>query len=103
MKITLDTWERVQLGVIVGSGSAPTIEGVRLALKALDVINMSNEEKAEVGWIVPGPNQFGWTRKKEHELEFDDDVWQIVQVAVRAFQSWPIDERSPVLYDKVTA
>ena len=101
MKIVLTTWERVQLAVIVGSSWGVTIAQVDLGLRALGVLNLSDEEKAEVGWTAAGLNQFGWNRNCEHELEFPDDVWQIVQAFVRAFQAWPIDERVKPLWEKV--
>jgi len=101
MKITLTTWERMQLAVVVGSGSAPTIAAVDLGLKALSVLNLSDEEKAEVGFAAAGPNQFGWSVEREHALEFADDVWQMIQAFTQAFQAWRVDERSKVLYDKV--
>lgn len=101
MKITLTIWERVQLAVIVGSSRAPTIAGVDLGLKALKVLNLSDKEKADVGFASAGPNQFGWTVEREYELAFADDVWQMVQAFTQAFQAWPIDKRSKPLYKKV--
>lgn len=101
MKITLTTWERVQLALIVGSGLAPTIAAVGLGLKALKVLNLSDEDKAKVGFRAVSPNQFGWDLEQEYDLEFKDDVWQFVQVLTQAFQAWPIDERSKALDNKV--
>jgi len=101
VKIIVNTWERVQLAIIVGSGRAPTIEQVDLGLKALAVLNLSDEERAKIGWASSGSNQFGWVKGCEYELEFEEGVWQMVQVLTRSFQSWPIDERSRPLYDKV--
>lgn len=101
MEITLTTWERVQLAVVVGSGQGATIAQVDLGLKALGILNLSDEEKAEVGWVMIKSTQLGWNQGCEHKMEFPDDVWQAVQAFVRAFQAWPIDERVKPLWEKV--
>lgn len=102
MKITLSNWERFWLTVIVGGGTAPTIAQIRLGNKALDVLEMTDDEKAEVGWMAfPDRQQVGWQREKDWELEFKDNVWLIVQGYTKVFQQWPQDRRSEALYDKV--
>lgn len=103
MKITLTNWERFWLGVVVGSGQG-TIAQIRLGNKALDVLEMTAEEKAGVGWLaLPDRQQVGWQREKDWELEFEDNVWQLVQVYTGSFQRWPQDPRTEALYDKVVA
>ena len=102
MKITLTNWERFWLARIVGSGTAPTIGQIRLGNKALDVLEMSNEEKAEVGWLAfPGRQQVKWQREKDWELRFADDVWLVVQGYAKVFQRWPQNKQTEALYDKV--
>jgi hypothetical protein len=101
MKITLTTWERVQLVLIISSGRAATIGQVGIGLRALAVLNLTDEEKAKAGWFIAGPNQFGWAREHDYELEFKDDEWRLVQESTRVFQAWPYDPRSETLHDKV--
>lgn len=103
MKITLTNWERFWLTIIVGSGQG-TIAQIRLGNKALDALEMTDEEKAKVGWrVFPDSQQVGWTQERDWELEFEDDVWPIVQLyaSPKHFKQWPQDRRTEVLYDKV--
>jgi len=102
VKITLTNWERFWLVIMVGSGTAPTIGQFRLGNKALDKLELTDEEKAEVGWeAFPDRQQIGWQREKDWELEFKDDVWAIVKGYVKTFQRKPQDRRFEVLYDKI--
>lgn len=103
-KITLTNWERFWLTAIVRSGTSPTIGQIRLGNKALDVLEMTDEEKTEVGWMTfPDRQQVGWQQEKDWELEFEDDVWLIVQLyaSPQHFEQWPQDRRTEALYDKV--
>lgn len=100
MEITLTNWERFWLGVIVSSGHG-TIGQIRFGNKALDILEMTDEEKAEVGWQVLPPNQIGWRQERDWELKFEDDVWLIIQKYTKNFQQWPQDRRTEALYDKV--
>lgn len=102
--ITVDTWERVQLVVIVGSSTAPNIMQLRLGNKALDVLELTEEEKTLIGWRDIGLGQAMWEpRHNDHqwELEFTDDVWPVVELYVKNFQAWPQGRRAETLYDKV--
>lgn len=98
--ITLSNWERFWLTIIVGSGQG-TIAQIRLGNKALDVLEMTDEEKAEVGWQSLSLSQIAWQREKDWELSFDDDVWRLVQMYAENFQRWPQDRQTETLYDKI--
>lgn len=98
--LTLTNWERFWLGVVIGSGQG-TIAQIRLGNKVLDVLEMSDEEKAEVGWRVLPPSQIGWQREKDWELKFVNEGWSLVQMYVKNFKQWPQDRRAEVLYDKI--
>lgn len=100
MNITLDTWERVQMLQVVSTGRG-TFGQVELGLQALAILRLSDEEKQAVGWIELGPGQLAWTRDIEHDLEFGDEVWQLVRGLTAAYQAWPIDERVVALRKKV--
>lgn len=99
-QITLSNWERLWLTIIVGSGQG-TIAQIRLGNKALDMLEMTNEEKTGVGWQAISLSQFTWQKERDWELSFDDDVWQLVQAYAAQFQRWPQDRRTEALYDKV--
>lgn len=100
MKIVLNTWERVQLMLIV-SGGRGTFGQVELGLKALETLRLTDEEKAAVGYIDLGAGQIAWTSGQEHGLEFNDDVWRLVQALTQGYQAWPMDERVGPLREKV--
>ena len=102
MKITLTNWERFWLTIVVSSGTAPTIGQIRLGNRALDILEMSDEEKAEVGWLVfPDRQQIKWQQERDWELKFEDDVWRLVQMYTKNFTRWPQDRQTEVLYDKI--
>lgn len=103
-KIDLTTWERVQLTLAVGSHipGQGTVAAVRLGCKALDVLEFTEKEKSEIGWVMfPDgrvtwrPNETVWT------LEFADDVWGFVKRRVNGYQNWPMGRLTNVLLDKV--
>lgn len=100
MNITLNTWERVQLMLIVSDGRG-TFGQVELGLRALGVLRLTDEEKARVGYVELAPGQLAWIDGQEHELEFDDDVWQLVQALTSIHQAWPMDERVKPLREKI--
>ena len=98
--ISIDTWERVQLALIV-SGGRGTFGQVELGLKALKVLRLTDGEKASIGYVELGSERLAWADEQEYELEFDDDVWQLVQALTSNYQTWPIDERVGPLRDRV--
>ena len=99
MKINMSNWERVWLALIIGSGSG-NIARIRLGNRALDILEFTEEEKEQVSLVQVGP-QWQWRREHQWELEFPDDVWQLVIACTRGFQEWPQDDRSEILHDKV--
>jgi len=98
--ISVDTWERVQLTLIV-SGGRGTFGQVELGLKALEKLRLTDEEKVQAGYIELAPGQLAWTNGQKYELEFEDNVWQLVQALTSGYQAWPMDERVKPLRAKV--
>lgn len=98
--ISIDTWERVQLTLIV-SGGRGTFGQVELGLRALEILRLTDEEKAAIGYIELRPGQLAWVSEQEYELEFDDDVWRLMQTLTSGYQTWPMDERVKPLRRKV--
>lgn len=98
--ISVNTWERAQLLQIVSGGHGPFGE-VELGLRALSILRFSDEEKKAIHWVDLGMGQFHWNGSREYGLEFDDDVWRLVQVLVGGYTAWPYDERVKLLREKV--
>jgi len=49
MRLRLNTWQRVQLEMLVGAVKG-TAAAIRKAVQLLDILEMSDEEKAQVGF-----------------------------------------------------
>lgn len=98
--ISIGTWERVQLALVV-SGGRGTFGQVELGLKALGILRLTDKEKARIGYGELPQGQLVWLSEQEYELEFDDDVWRLVQALASSHQAWPMDERVKPLREKV--
>lgn len=101
MKVTLTNWERLWLAMIVGSGQCPSIAVVRLGNCILDRLEMTDGEKAEIGWRQISPSAVAWDRETGWPMEFTNEEWALLRARVIAFQQWPQDRRTEALYDKI--
>jgi len=103
--IELTTWERVQLTLVVGSQvpGRNTVAAVRLGCKALDVLELTEEEKLKVGWMVLPDSRIEWRLgdTTKWPLEFTDDVWNFIKQRVKAYQDWPVNRLTNALLDKI--
>lgn len=102
MKIELSIWERVQLGLIIGGFRNATILQVDLGLSAMKAVELTIEEKVQIGWSEPAPFQYTWNFEISAQVEIGKDAWLLVQEVVKNHVGWPIDERSSALYKKIT-
>ena len=86
MKLKLNTWERLTLVRIVGSMTGDA-RLYHKAGKVLDVIEMSDKERKEVGFRQIGDN-FRWDKiQKEWELEIKDrEAKAVIHLALRVYQ-----------------
>lgn len=101
MKIELTTWERVQLMLLIGN-TRGNVTQVRLGLRALDVLELSDEEKKQIGWFEPADGIIQWQdRERTWELQFDDELWKFVVSQAKARRDWPINRLTLALLDKL--
>ena len=100
MKIELTTWERVQLALMIGNARG-NVAQVRQGMRALDVLELSDEEKKEIGWLRPAEGIVQWQdRERTWELQIDDELWKFVIQQAQARRDWPVNRLTLQLLDK---
>lgn len=89
VQLSLNTWQRMTLLTMVNNVKGD-LRTVRKALKALDVLEMSDEEREAVG-LVDHPNgAVTWTEATHRfELEVDDNTAAFLRQQVEAKTDWP--------------
>lgn len=101
MEIKLTTWERIQLIQLVGV-SRGTVAQVKLGLKALEILELSEAEKEQVGWMDVSATQAQWQDTEfEWDLEFGDDTWTFIQALAKRYQDWSISSLVFQLLEKL--
>lgn len=103
MKLELNTWERTRLSQWLGSG-APRgdLSFVRRALSILDKLELSDDEKREIGWTQIG-NQIRWNdADRMWELEFNIQELSILTTAV-TWEGWEVDAKVARLLERLDA
>jgi|GEM_PF-2661478 len=100
--ISLSTWDRITLTNIVGAGGGNRAM-FRQAMKALDLLELSPEEGAEVGLQTLGPNRVVWRDVlKEWKIEFPQERLAFIQMALQAPDAvLPYDRKMKVLLKKL--
>ncbi len=78
MKLTVNVWERVRLLAMVRGVRDADLGTIRLGTKALDALELTDEERAVVGYYAT-PQGAGW-EDGDHQfvIELDEDVFGMV-------------------------
>ena len=90
MKLSVTTWQRVMLVQIVGNMRGNLLR-IRKANKALDVLELSDKEKEQVGYLDLPDGSSRW-QDTEHrwDLEIKDkEAAHLVKVEAKRFADWP--------------
>lgn len=89
MKIVLNVWQRVMLGLAVGSAKG-NVAVIRKAMKAMDILELSDVEKNEVGYISLPNGDVQWANSdKVYELEFKDkEVPALIKRMFGQYTGW---------------
>jgi hypothetical protein len=97
MNLNLTTWQRLQLLMLV-NGVRGDLRTVRKALKLIDVLEMSAEERQEVG-LQATPGGFTWNvQDKCWELEIgDSNLLAFLKEQVEGRKDWPAAAGKEVL------
>ena len=89
MILNLNTWQRMTL-VTMTNGVKGDLRTVRKALKALDVLEMTAEEREAVGLTEHPNGAVTWTDAAHRfELDVPDDMATFLRTQVEAKTDWP--------------
>ena len=89
MKLSVTVWERLQLVRAVGGLTGCNAATLRKAIKALDVLELSDDEKTEIGYRQLGGNMTWENAEMVFDLEIKDkEASALVKRAVREFKGW---------------
>lgn len=90
MRLNLTTWQRMTLLTMVNNVKGD-LRTVRKALKALDVLEMTVEEREAVGLTEHPTGAVTWTDAAHRfELEVDDNTAAFLRQQVEAKGDWPV-------------
>lgn len=90
MTLTLDTWQRMTLLTMVNNVKGD-LRTVRKALKAIDALEMSAEEREAVGLTEHPTGAITWKDGAHRfELEVDDNTAAFLRAQVEAKSDWPV-------------
>jgi len=100
MNLNLNTWQRVQLEKLVGDvkGAAST---VRKAVKLLDILEMSDEEKTKVGFRQQGGMLLWDDLEHTWEVEIKDGNLEVfLRELVKGKTDWPVNRYAIDIFDQ---
>lgn len=98
MKFRLNTWGRIMLTIVVGNLRG-TVAMMRKASKALDILEMSEQDEALVGLSRDPAGNVSWANT-DHiwELEIKDrEAAGLVRQAFQRHDGWPAARAKEVL------
>jgi len=101
MLLKLTTWQRIQLESVVGAQKGP-VATVRKAIKLLDIVELTDAEKAAIGFKV-NDLRFTWKDKdKTWDIDIQDKNLEmyLLQVCL-AWEYWPINTEVLDLFEKL--
>ena len=90
MQLTLNTWQRITLLQVV-NGVKGDLRTVRKALRAIDVLELSAEDRETVGLAEHPNGAVTWTDSVHRfELEVPDELVAWLREQVEAKADWPV-------------
>ena len=90
MTLNLNTWQRVTLLAVVNNVKGD-LRTVRKALRAIDVLEMTAEERDAVGLTEHPTGAITWSDAGHRfELDATDDVTAFLREQVEAKSDWPV-------------
>lgn len=85
----LDTWERVMLTEIIGSMRGDYVTITHKAGKLLDLLELTEDEKKEIGFVRFDNGNVVWQGDKEWEIEIKDgNLLALLNQQVSLFTDW---------------
>lgn len=96
--ITLNVWQRAMVLVVV-SQARGDLRTLRLALRVLEALEFSDEEREALGLVEEG-GQFRWDPAAAEELEIELELGRreaaFVKQQVGGYQGWPVAQAGQV-------
>ena len=90
MTLTVNTWQRMTLLTMVNNVKGD-LRTVRKALKAIDVLEMTADEREAVGLTEHPNGAVTWTDAGHRfELEVDDNTGAFLRHQVEVKSDWPV-------------
>lgn len=91
MTLNLNTWQRVTLLAVVNNVKGD-LRTVRKALRAIDVLEMSDADREVVGLVEHPNGAVTWTEAAHRfGLEVDDNTAAFLRQQVEAKTDWPVN------------
>lgn len=100
-EIKLSTWERVHLGMAIGSQQG-NVARIKALTEILDILELDDGEKLTTGWRQGGPGVVQWAQNLEWKLEFTDDQFKDLCGVAIPFNRWPVHRDVDPLVTKLT-
>lgn len=90
MKLSLTTWQRLALVLAIAEVRG-NIKQVRMGLKALDVLELTEAERAEINLQTDGAGNLRWDQpERRWEIEIGDrEVGTWLRRFVATHEGWP--------------
>lgn len=101
MLLKLNTWQRVQLELLIGAAKGPA-STIRKAVKLLDCLEMNDAEKAQVGFRQEG-GLIQWDNL-EHVWTIevkDGNLASFLRELVRGKTDWTVNRNVIGLFDQL--
>jgi len=100
MKLQLTVWERIKLCMVVGSIRGVNMATIRKADKALDVLELSEEEEKAIGLVYLPTGKIRW--KPDTDVEYvleikDKEAVHLVRKAFDEYSNWDTADRKLIL------
>jgi len=96
IKLTVNVWQRLTLVQVLGEvrGNAATI---RKVLGLLDIFELTEEEKAEVGYKINADGAVLWEHNCTYDMEVTGKVeGDILCKSVKNYQAWPVKKSEEI-------
>jgi hypothetical protein len=94
-------WQRIQLSLLVGGVKGAAAE-IRKAVKLLDILEMNDAEKAEIGLRIDGAMMVWEKKDYDFEVEIKDaNLLSYLKTLVAQKSDWPVNKDAVGLFDQL--
>jgi len=97
MKLKINTWQRMQLVLALGSVSGP-VATYRQATKLLDLLELQPDEQGKVGFVMMADGAARWADEAHRwEIEIKDgNLAAFLRRVAQSHAQWPVAQRGLV-------